>query len=296
MHSRRQEDYFFDMKATIGVLFVHGMGSHEKTYANQFIKKLKAQQARNGIPSHAVAYESAFWHKSLQAVQDQRFQELRQSSLRWNNLRRFAISCLGDVVSYQGVPNRPNPIYHQVHAAIHEHIIRLRSKLVDDDSPLVVIGSSLGTVIMSNYIWDRRAASLRRDEDPLAKTGFERLDSLCGFMTMGSPLPLFSLHIEKSEDIKSISLGHSRLDASIPHRWLNFYDPDDVLGFPLQPISPSYKSAVTEDVKVNVGGLFSSLTPLSHLGYMGKGNRNVVRRVGDYLEEIWDAVGNIVPA
>lgn len=279
------------MKATIGVLFVHGMGSHETSYADLFIKKLEAELARNNIPASAVAFEAAFWHKSLQAVQDQRFIEFRQSALRWNKLRRFTVSCLSDVVSYQGVPGRPNPVYHQIHAAINKHLTILRNKLTDDGSPLVIIASSLGTVIMSNYIWDRRAAGLRREEDPLGKTGFEKLDSLCGFVTMGSPLPLFSMHIEKSEDIKSISLGHSRLDASIPHRWLNFYDPDDVLAFPLQRISPSYKSAVSEDVKVNVGGLFSSFTPLSHLGYMGKGNRAVVRRVGGYLGEIFQAMG-----
>jgi hypothetical protein len=30
-------------------------------------------------------------------------------------------------------------------------------------------------------------------------------------------------------------------------RWLNYYDKDDVLGYPLKPISPSYNAIVNED-------------------------------------------------
>jgi len=54
-------------------------------------------------------------------------------------------------------------------------------------------------------------------------------------------------------------------------RWLNFFDADDVLGWPLRPLSVPYAQMVT-DVEVNASsGLFSDLlyawNPLSHSHY-----------------------------
>lgn len=50
-------------------------------------------------------------------------------------------------------------------------------------------------------------------------------------------------------------------------KWLNFYDPDDVLGYPLKAINPEYKKTVTKDIPINVDGVFSSWNPLAHGEY-----------------------------
>lgn len=51
-------------------------------------------------------------------------------------------------------------------------------------------------------------------------------------------------------------------------RWLNFYDKDDPLGWPLEPLySYTDTSAKPEDVVVNVGNLLTSWNPLSHSAY-----------------------------
>ena len=49
-------------------------------------------------------------------------------------------------------------------------------------------------------------------------------------------------------------------------KWLNFYDADDVLGYPLRQLSNSYKKLV-KDNHINSGGLLTSWNPLSHNGY-----------------------------
>lgn len=36
-------------------------------------------------------------------------------------------------------------------------------------------------------------------------------------------------------------------------KWFNFYDPDDVLGYPLKTINADYKKAVAKDIPINVG-------------------------------------------
>ena len=50
-------------------------------------------------------------------------------------------------------------------------------------------------------------------------------------------------------------------------RWRNYYDPDDILAYPLKPLSPAYAKAVHEDVPINVGGVFTSWNPASHSQY-----------------------------
>ena len=54
-------------------------------------------------------------------------------------------------------------------------------------------------------------------------------------------------------------------------KWLNFFDADDVLGWPLRPLSSAYAQMVT-DVEVNassgfVSDLLYAWNPLSHSQY-----------------------------
>lgn len=50
-------------------------------------------------------------------------------------------------------------------------------------------------------------------------------------------------------------------------KWLNYFDPDDVLGYPLKPLSLEYRKAVSQDIEINVGSVFSSWNPASHSDY-----------------------------
>jgi hypothetical protein len=51
-------------------------------------------------------------------------------------------------------------------------------------------------------------------------------------------------------------------------RWLNFYDQDDPLGWPLEPLySYTDASARPKDIAVSVGTLFTGWNPLSHSAY-----------------------------
>ncbi|MCK5433566.1 MAG: hypothetical protein KAJ03_12535, partial [Gammaproteobacteria bacterium] len=49
-------------------------------------------------------------------------------------------------------------------------------------------------------------------------------------------------------------------------QWHNYYDEDDVLGWPLKPLSGEYRNRV-KDHEMNAGGLFKSWNPMSHGGY-----------------------------
>ena len=50
-------------------------------------------------------------------------------------------------------------------------------------------------------------------------------------------------------------------------RWYNFFDPDDVLGYLLKPLSSGYDKVVNAGIPINVGRLLSSWNPASHTQY-----------------------------
>ncbi|MDH3316822.1 MAG: hypothetical protein OER43_13795 [Gammaproteobacteria bacterium] len=81
--------------------------------------------------------------------------------------------------------------------------------------------------------------------------------TLAGLITLGCNIPLFTFALKK---IVPISLPKKAT-------WLNFFDPDDVLGYPLKPLCPEYRRVISRDVAINVGGISSSWNPLSHSGY-----------------------------
>ncbi len=70
-------------------------------------------------------------------------------------------------------------------------------------------------------------------------------------------------------------------------RWVNYYDRDDVLGYPLRPVSSSYAAVVDADVEVNVGGFPASATPLAHTRYWT--DNDVTKPVAAQLARLLEA-------
>ncbi|HJM02614.1 MAG TPA: hypothetical protein QF617_07415, partial [Arenicellales bacterium] len=64
-------------------------------------------------------------------------------------------------------------------------------------------------------------------------------------------------------------------------RWLNYYDPDDVLAWPLKSVNAAYARVVSDDRLINVGGALIGRTPFSHLRYWP--DRGFAREVAAFL-------------
>lgn len=133
-------------------------------------------------------------------------------------------------------------------------------------------------MIISNYIWDEQKGK------GLGTNAFESMETLTGLVTFGSNIPLFTLALP---EIQSITFPPAPLPEYLKARakWLNFFDADDVLGYPLKPLSPSYGSAVSEDIEINVGGLFTSWNPVSHAEYWTDNDftKPVARLISDII-------------
>ena len=130
---------------------------------------------------------------------------------------------------------------------------------------MVIVAQSLGCQVISNYLWDAgKHQHIFKDtgNDNSDQTEFLKLKSLKRLVTTGCNIPLFIGGLKKRECFK------------IPNDdgfvWGNFYDPDDVLGWPLRQLGPTCD--FISGHAINAGGLLSSWNPLSHTKYWTDGD------------------------
>jgi hypothetical protein len=135
-------------------------------------------------------------------------------------------------------------------------------KIINGDQESVTfISHSLGTVIASDFIWDRQD-----------KKDFGNFQ-LGNFFTMGSPIALFALRWGAELFNKPI-----RIDA--PGAWINILDKDDPIAYPLKGLNKEYNAAVREDKEVDTG-----LVGISHVKYWK--NKEVHQTIARKLAEDW---------
>ena len=252
------------MDKKVGVLFVHGLGAATEDFAHDTIHELRERIAGRGLNRDEIAWQSVYWHPLLSEKENRLWVDLAaQNDLNWAKLRKFFINAFGTVSAYGSAVDRPGSLYQAIHGMVNESLKGLREKLGDQDKPLLVIAHSFGSVIMSDYIWDRQTG---RDQARLGTNPFERMETLSGMVTLGSSIPLSTVTCDK---IAAIEFPPPGLPAALMSKakWLNLYDSDDVLGWPLRQLSESYAKVVSEDIEVSVGNILTSWNPTNHSAY-----------------------------
>ncbi|MEE9269923.1 MAG: hypothetical protein V3V49_06645 [Candidatus Krumholzibacteria bacterium] len=261
------------MAYKLGVLVVHGMGSQKPDFAEPMKRGLEKCIAARGVDPAGIYWEPVFWAKLLGDKQQKLWRRLsRNRRFRYRKIREFVVAAMGDAVAYQQSPTRPRSVYTDIHNLVLAHLRKMRRRLGNADLPLVILAHSLGSVIVSDYIWDRQKKYKPR---LYGRTALERMETLALLITFGSTLPLFSMAYYPVVSIafpppgvrRFFPPGTTAAEIRRVAKWLNYYDRDDVMGYPLKPTSPSYNKNVTRDRQVNVGGIFSSWNPLSHTAY-----------------------------
>ena len=213
-----------------------------------------------------------------------------EHELDWGSLRNVMISFVGDGIAYEPTAH-DRGVYDLIHGVMAQALHRLALQ-AGSSAPLSVIAHSLGTVIASNYLYDLSRPQLVSDEVKahMDDVPLERGETLVHFFTLGSPLAVWALHHDDFG--RPLTVPSTGLAAHHPHLegvWLNFFDRDDVIAYPLRQLNEAYAAAVTEDVDVNAGGLVTRETPLSHNGYMT--DAEVIDRIAVTLAETWRRTG-----
>lgn len=274
----------------IAIVFVHGMGYQNSGYSQAMQKNITRayQLVRPGLQVADLQFKEVLWSPILKEQQRLLYQRVsHKRGLNYRLIRRFFFDYLGDAVAYQAIcsagDSQAIEVYQLIHAQIEIALAQLAEQpgLDRAQMPLVFIGHSLGTVILSHFIWDQQ--QLKNS----ALSPLETCATLAGLFTMGSPLALWSLRFKHfGTPIAFPGAGLSaRLQAHA--RWYNFYDRNDAIATPLQPINEAYKQRVSADIAVNAGGIFSGWNPMSHMAYWR--SANIAGYIAQYLLDLQQA-------
>lgn len=302
----------------IGVLIVHGMGSQPAGYSRGMQAVLCGALGR---AASRFVFEEVLWSKVLWQVEDEllaRMREARDPSgavlpLGWNRLREFIVHGFADALAYhRGMQS--TSLYGEVHDAVSTSVRALRLALDDPEAPVVVLAHSLGAHVVSNYVWDTEVApahlpdcdgSDRADgaephRPPASPPPWEPIPTLTAMITFGSNIPLFGLAVDLAEPIVLPAAGVADVRLRELSRWLNFYDPADVLGWPLRSLytpdlgrmhcARRQTVARIEDREIDAGWFPANLTPLSHSLYWTEAQ--LIQPVAAYLRILAEVVSS----
>lgn len=247
------------MSRKLGIFIIHGMGETQPDYHEKMVDELKGHL---GSQAAQVEFESCFWQDLLQKREDELWDKLNKELMDMKKLRRWVINALGDPVAYLGGERQ---FYLRIHEIIRDSLEELLQKLDNDtDSPLLVLAHSLGSVMMSNYIWDEQHPENGRS---IGRNKFEQMKTLATLVTFGSNIPVFTLGFDP---VECITFPPPELNDKLKAvaRWMNFLDPDDILGYPLDEVWDERNgTGKIEDNAINAGWWPLSESPLSHTHY-----------------------------
>ncbi|MCM3631258.1 chemotaxis protein [Paenibacillus glycanilyticus] len=257
----------------IAVAVIHGIGQSREDFYAELARNLSAQMAVVN-PDVKLHVEGIYWGDIVNRLEAKLWNRIQEKKLRWARLLRlrpFFVNQLGEAIAYQAIPrdNDSSPddyIYDEIHRRFAVCLQRL-SDQAGQDAPLCIIAHSLGSIIASNFFYDlqngkltAKAAEARAENTP----GLARGETLTHFYTLGSPLAVWALRFEDFG--VPIAVPAPPLQGHGIGEWVNFYDTDDVIAYPIKPLNELYKNVVTADIEVKCPGLLS-WTPLSHRKY-----------------------------
>jgi hypothetical protein len=282
------------MTQKIAIAVLHGAGTPEEDFAEEMMENICNRFSEKINVDHAkqeLVFEPVFWSVIFEEEQKDLWERVQKNAdLDYHRLRRFVIEFLGDAIAYQ-----PTAIgdqnYDKVHALLAESFAKLKKK-AGPEAPLCVISHSLGSIVAGNYFFDlqfKREKIGIRTKQSMDHTPLENGDTLALFYTLGRPMVLWSLRYPDFGApiyIPSPLLGNYY--PNVQGEWLNFYDKDDVLAYPLKALNDTFQTHVTKDVAVNVGGMFTSWNPFSHSSY--NTDADVIEPIVEGLVRTWKEV------
>lgn len=274
----------------IGILIIHGMGDQKKNFCDDFIEKIKEQYTGKV----SLVFEPIYWAKVLSKQERRILENTDIFNLNYTeHLRPFVVNYLADVIAYQKTFERKDfkkknkgefgdrGIYHIIQQLISGKISRLKTK-IGECNPIVMIGHSLGSIMLLNYLHDVQ----KSDKDKIVRDWhYEDNFNLAGLITMGSPLALWLLRYKNFGKAIRFPLDSTGRDFRSKAKWINFYDKDDILAYPLKELNNSFQKLKSlEDREVNAGNILQKWNPASHNGYMN--TRKVIEQISLFIDEL----------
>lgn len=257
------------MQKKLALLTLHGMGETLPNYYVEIHDMIR--HAVGNSTWNKIAFQPLYYQDILQGSQAEIFGRMRDQ-IDWMKLRKFLLYGFSDAASLEYRKDAPGSPYAETQKMILEAMDSVFEEVGQTAAPVIVVAQSLGCQVISSYIWDAQQPKPSSGvwSAPLGdgvaagsvQDQFRRMQSVQRLYTTGCNIPIFVAGHKNIAAIKRPSPGF---------KWHNFFDEDDVLGWPLRPLSPSYEQLV-EDIPVNAGGgllgtIVKSWNPFSHEQY-----------------------------
>jgi hypothetical protein len=267
--------------ADVVLVTVHGMGETAPDYAADLGHRLGARIGPRLAAQ--VDFRSVYYQQVLQPNELEVWRRVSATgAVRYDRLRKFLLFGFGDAAGLENRKEDSGSVYELAQ-------IEIAKTLLDayvangPDTPVVLLSHSLGCQVLSSYIYDAQkarsglpvAAGVWKDIDHWSRTlqgraltepekSFLACGTALGWVTTGCNIPIF---VAAHKEMTIIPISPPRPSF----KWINIYDPDDVLGWPLQPLSEGYRLLV-EDRAINAGRgvidwIVKSWNPMSHSSY-----------------------------
>jgi hypothetical protein len=266
----------------VALLTVHGMGETDVGYASDLFDRLARRIGARWID---VSTHSVYYQDILQGNEAEVWRRIDdQAKVRYDNLRKFLLFGFADAAGLENGKEQPDSVYVDAQVEIASMLYDACRQL-GGSGPVVVISQSLGCQVFSSYLYDAQksasghsasvgiwrdideyAARITQSDQPLSadEKAFLQGGTVQAWITTGCNIPMF-VAAHKQMSIKPI-------DPPTPNfKWLNLYDPDDILGWPLRPLGNGYETLV-EDRAMDAGEgavewILKSWNPMSHTAY-----------------------------
>ncbi len=270
----------------VALITLHGMGKTDTSYFSDLEKGLKNRLDTDWT---RVSFQNVQYAPILQVPEEKLWNAMisnKNNDLDATRLRKFVLFGFADAASLEYSANNDineeknqyKGVYIKVQRTIQKALDHAFTDFDKDPSkPVVIIAHSLGCQVISNYLWDAEKnknifkADVTSDKKLLK---FRKLKSLRNLITTGCNIPLFNAGLANRKCFKK---------PNDQFTWDNYYDPDDVLGWPLRQLGDTYN--IVNDHHINSGGLFTSWNPLSHSGYWS--DRDVVKPLAKILKSFF---------
>lgn len=257
----------------LAVVTLHGMGMASDGYADGLKAKLAALlgDAWNQVSFHAIHYQHIHQQSQDQLWQDIENQPDNDVANRY--LRRFFLYHFSDALSLERGRCSVEPSYQRIQEAIGDGLTHVHQTFgPGQEYPVIFIAHSLGCQVISNYLWDKDQGQNFFDQ---RRPKWQQLDNLSTLVTLGCNIPVFTAGLAKRQAFRPPNEGF---------RWHNFYDPDDILGWPVRQLGRDFERMAT-DFAVNAGGIFTSWNFFSHMGYWTDWDivHHIAQLIGDQL-------------
>lgn len=267
------------MKKKAAFITIHGMGRTELDYNHDIVSEMKDRL--KSLSEH-LHFGKVYYQDILQQNEDRVWNNVVRK-VKWDELRKFLLFGFGDAAGLEANKEGKGSDYWLAQIAIAKELLVARDAM-ENNGPIVILAQSLGGQVASCYFWDANLKTARGKEPtvgiwknieeaaseiaPTRRLTNDEIDFLRGstfrtFITTGCNIPIF-VAAHAKEDILPIYPNNN-------FKWHNYYDKDDILGWPLSDLSDEYKSIVV-DHQINatggiMGWLLKSWNPMSHTQY-----------------------------